>query len=75
MCRPSPRRIFVHRTGDYTSPPPIAKTIRSTILQLCRNRAVDSVQVIEELIDLANEIRDNAARARELGLSEEEIAF
>lgn len=44
-------------------------------LRRYHNRAVDSVQVIEELIDLANEIRDNAARARELGLSEEEIAF
>ncbi|RUZ00680.1 DUF3387 domain-containing protein, partial [Mesorhizobium sp. M7A.F.Ca.CA.001.04.2.1] len=44
-------------------------------LRKYHNRAVDSVQVIEELIDLANEIRENAARARELGLSEEEIAF
>ncbi|NGO54919.1 type I restriction endonuclease subunit R [Allomesorhizobium camelthorni] len=44
-------------------------------LRRYHNRAVDSVQVIEELIDLANEIRDNAARAREMGLSEEEIAF
>ena len=39
------------------------------------NRAVDSVQVIEELIALANDIRRNASRAAELGLSQEEIAF
>lgn len=44
-------------------------------LRRYHNRAVDSVQVIEELIELAHEIRDNAARARELGLTEEEIAF
>lgn len=44
-------------------------------LRKYHNRAVDSIQVIEELIELANEIRDNAVRARELGLSEEEIAF
>ena len=44
-------------------------------LRKYHNRAVDSVQVIEELIALANEIRENATHARELGLSEEEVAF
>jgi type I restriction enzyme R subunit len=44
-------------------------------LRKYHNRAVDSVQVIEELIALANEIRAHAARATELGLSSEEVAF
>jgi type I restriction enzyme R subunit len=44
-------------------------------LRKYHNRAVDSVQVIEELIALANDIRANAARAAELGLSQEEVAF
>jgi type I restriction enzyme, R subunit len=44
-------------------------------LRKYHNRAVDSVQVIEELIALANEIQESASRARELGLSQEEIAF
>jgi type I restriction enzyme, R subunit len=44
-------------------------------LRKYHNRAVDSVQVIEELIALANDIRESASRARELGLSQEEIAF
>jgi type I restriction enzyme, R subunit len=44
-------------------------------LRKYHNRAVDSVQVIEELIALATDIRENASRARELGLSEEEVAF
>ncbi|MGJ0394337.1 MAG: type I restriction endonuclease subunit R [Methylocystis sp.] len=44
-------------------------------LRKYHNRAVDSVQVIEELIALANEIKENASRAAELGLSQEEVAF
>ena len=36
---------------------------------------MDSVQVIEELIALAHDIRAHAARATELGLSQEEVAF
>lgn len=39
------------------------------------NRAVDSVQVIQELIDLAREMRDAANRGVELGMGEEELAF
>ena len=44
-------------------------------LRKYHNRAVDSVQVIEELIALAHDIKAHAARAAELGLSEEEVAF
>ncbi|MBR0988231.1 type I restriction endonuclease subunit R [Bradyrhizobium liaoningense] len=44
-------------------------------LRKYHNRAVDSVQVIEELIALAHDIRADAARAVELGLSQEEVAF
>ena len=44
-------------------------------LRKYHNRAVDSVQVIEELIALAHEIRASSARAVELGLSQEEVAF
>ena len=44
-------------------------------LRKYHNRAVDSLQVVEELIALANEIRANASKAAELGLSPEEVAF
>jgi len=40
-----------------------------------QNRAVETVQVIEELIALAKAIREADRRGEELGLSEEEIAF
>jgi type I restriction enzyme R subunit len=44
-------------------------------LRRYHNRAVDSVQVIEELIALAKDISAEAARGAELGLSSEELAF
>jgi type I restriction enzyme, R subunit len=44
-------------------------------LRKYHNRAVDSVQVIEELIALANDIRAHAMRAAVLELSQEEVAF
>ncbi len=39
------------------------------------NRAIDSVQVIQELIDLAMEMRASIGRGEELGLTDDEIAF
>jgi type I restriction enzyme, R subunit len=44
-------------------------------LRRYHNRAVDSLQVIEELIALARDIRGANARSVELGLSTEELAF
>ena len=40
-----------------------------------QNRTVETAQVIEELIELAQEMREANARGEELGLSEEELAF
>ena len=40
-----------------------------------QNRAVEAVQVIEELIALAKEMRETDRRGEQLGLSEEELAF
>lgn len=40
-----------------------------------QNRAIDSMQVIEELIALAREIREADRRGEDLGLTEEELAF
>ena len=44
-------------------------------LRRYRNRAVEAAQVIEELIELAREMREANARGDELGLSEDELAF
>ena len=40
-----------------------------------QNRAVEAAQVIEELIQLARELREADARGEALGLSESELAF
>ena len=40
-----------------------------------QNRAIEAAQVIEELVELAREIREAAARGEELGLTEDELAF
>ncbi len=40
-----------------------------------QNRAIETAQVIEELIALAKEMREADRRGEELGLSEEEVAF
>jgi len=40
-----------------------------------QNRAIETVQVIEELIALARAMREANARGEHLGLSEEELAF
>ena len=44
-------------------------------LRRYQNRAVEAAQVIEELIELAREMREANARGDELGLSEDELAF
>jgi len=40
-----------------------------------RNRAIETAQVIEELIAMAEEFRAAAVRGEELGLSADEMAF
>jgi len=44
-------------------------------IQRYQNRAVTTAQVIEELIQLARELREVETRGEELGLSSQEVAF
>ena len=44
-------------------------------LRRYQNRAIEAAQVIEELIELAREMREAASRGERLGLTEEELAF
>ena len=44
-------------------------------LRRYQNRAIETAQVIEELIQLAKDIREAGARGERLGLSEDELAF
>ena len=44
-------------------------------LRRYQNRAIEAAQVIEELIQLAREMRDATSRGERLGLNEDELAF
>ena len=44
-------------------------------LRRYQNRAIEAAQVIEELIQLAQEMREANARGEQLGLTEDELAF
>ncbi len=44
-------------------------------LRRYQNRAIEAAQVIEELIELARDMREANARGEQLGLSEDELAF
>jgi type I restriction enzyme R subunit len=51
-----------------------AEMLEQTIRRY-QNRAIEAAQVIEELIQLAKEMREANARGEQLGLSEDELAF
>ena len=44
-------------------------------LRRYQNRAIEAAQIIEELIELARDMREANARGERLGLSEDELAF
>jgi type I restriction enzyme R subunit len=55
-----------------------AKSFAEMLEQAIRryqNRAIEAAQVIEELIDLAKQMREANARGEALGLTEDEVAF
>ena len=51
-----------------------AEMLEQTIRRY-QNRAIEAAQVIEELIGIARELREAAARGDALGLSDDELAF
>ena len=51
-----------------------AEMLEQTIRKY-QNRAIEAAQVIEELVQLAKEMREAQARGEKLGLTEDEIAF
>lgn len=44
-------------------------------LRRYQNKAIEAAQVIEELIELAKDMKQRAARGETLGLSDDELAF
>ncbi len=62
------RRINVVQARSF------AEMLEQT-LRRYQNRAIEAAQVIEELIQLARDMRDAACRGERLGLTEDELAF
>jgi type I site-specific restriction-modification system R (restriction) subunit len=66
--------IRTRRRKNVVQARSFAEMLERTIRRY-QNRAIEAAQVIEELIQLARDMREANARGEALGLSEEELAF
>jgi type I restriction enzyme R subunit len=66
--------LKVRKKKNLVQSEAFSEKLEKTILKY-RNRAIETVQVIEELIRLAKEMREAQARGAELHLSDDEVAF
>ena len=66
--------VATRRKKNVVQARSFAEMLEQTIRRY-QNRAVEAAQVIEELIQLARELREATARGEKLGLSEDELAF
>ena len=66
--------LAVRRRKNVVQARSFAEMLARTVRRYA-NRAVEAAQVIEELIQLARDMRRANARGEELGLSDDELAF
>ena len=66
--------LSVRRRKNVVQARSFAEMLEQT-LRRYQNRAIEAAQVIEELIQLAKEMREANARGERLGLTEDELAF
>ena len=66
--------LAIRRRKNVVQARSFAEMLEQTVRRYT-NRAVEAAQVIEELIQLAREMREANARGDALGLSEDELAF
>jgi len=66
--------IATRRRKNVVQARSFAKMLEETIRRY-QNRAIEAAQVIEELIQLAREMREASARGERFRLSEDELAF
>ncbi len=66
--------LSVRRRKNVVQARSFAEMLEQT-LRRYQNRAIEAAQVIEELIQLAKEMREANARGEQLGLSDDELAF
>ncbi len=66
--------LAVRRRKNLVQARSFAEMLEQT-LKRYRNRAIEAAQVVEELIQLARDLRAANARGEKLGLTEDELAF
>ena len=66
--------VATRRRGNVVQARSFAEMLEQT-LRRYQNRAIEAAQVIEELIQLAREMREATSRGERLGLNEDELAF
>ena len=66
--------LHIRRRKNVVQARSFAEMLEQT-LRRYQNRAIEAAQVIEELIQLAKEMREANARGERLGLSDDELAF
>ena len=66
--------VSIRRRKNVVQARSFAEMLEQT-LHRYQNRAIETAQVIEELIGLARDMREANARGESLGLSEDELAF
>lgn len=66
--------LSIRRRKNIVQARSFAEMLEQTIRRY-QNRSIEAAQVIEELVELAREMREANARGEKLGLSEEELAF
>ena len=66
--------LHIRRRKNVVQARSFAEMLEQT-LRRYQNRAIEAAQVIEELIQLAKEMREANARGEQLGLSDDELAF
>ncbi len=66
--------VATRRRANIVQARSFAEMLEQT-LRRYQNRAIEAAQVIEELIQLAREMRDASARGERLGLTDDELAF
>ena len=66
--------LSVRRRKNVVQARSFAEMLEQT-LRRYQNRAIEAAQVIEELIELAKEMREANARGEQLSLSDDELAF
>ena len=66
--------VSIRRRKNVVQARSFAEMLEKT-LRRYQNRAIEAAQVIEELIELARDMRQANARGEQLGLSDDELAF